>query len=38
MNIIDIEKFRYTPVINSKIKFETLAWGMMKGQARIGEI
>ena len=38
MNIIHIDKFRYTPVINSKIKFETLAKGMMKGQAQIGEI
>ena len=28
---IDIGKFRYTPMHNSKYKFETLVWQLMKG-------
>ena len=31
MNTIYIGKFRYTPMINSKYKFETLVWRLMKG-------
>ena len=33
-NTIYIGKFRYTPMINSKYKFETLVWWLMKGLAR----
>ena len=31
MNTIYVGKFRYTPMINSKNKFETLVWRLMKG-------
>ena len=31
---IYISKFRYTHMINSKNKFETLVWRLMKGLAR----
>ena len=34
MNTICIGKFCYTPMIISQIKFETLVWRLMKGQAR----
>ena len=32
MNTIYIGKFCYKPMINSKYKFETLVWQLMKGQ------
>ena len=34
MNTIYIGKFRYTPMINSKIEFETLVWRLIKDLAR----
>ena len=34
MNTIYIGKFCYTPMINSKSKFETLVWRLMKSLAR----
>ena len=34
MNTIYINKFRYMPMINSQIKFETLVWRLMKGLTR----
>ena len=34
MNTINIGKFRYTPMINSKNKFEMLVWRLMKDLAR----
>ena len=34
MNTIYISKFRYTPMINSQIKFEMLVWQLMKGLAQ----
>ena len=35
MYTIYIGKFRYTPMINSKNKFETLVWQLMKSLARV---
>ena len=35
MNTIDISKFHYTPLINSKNKqFKMLVWSLMKGLAQ----
>ena len=34
MNTIYIDKYRYTPIITSQIKFETLVWQLMKGLAQ----
>ena len=34
MNTIYIGKFCYAPIINSKYKFETLVWQLIKGLAR----
>ena len=34
MNTIYIVKFSYAPMINSKLKFETLVWRLMNGLAR----
>ena len=34
MNNIYIGKFRYTPMIDLQIKFETLVWRLMKDLAR----